>query len=566
MSVGCCLSFQDTAEKVDRPGSFVASSKGAFEETNPEKQDVSKEAATGELKAIAQEGERGSSADSAKEIARKEGQQASMEYADTVLFAAAGVNVPSRPPPLSISTQVSHSPALHSTQPSYLIPSLRMMNPQYGLQQNIHILSSTNSPSVLSSPFVSGGELELPQARNKRDEIREAGTASSVAGGTKNNQEDTSMPTLKNALVPSMGDVVVENGEVQAQQKISESNEGGKGIDSSTYGASNGMESPNRMDREVATRDASMRRTLDAQSDGFNDPKGNTHSNKDRAVDADSAKGELMVNTSDRDLVNENKAIHKSSNVSFEIASANAKATMPVIGTNSTTPITTVGSNPTIPIASASASTSPHVATSTNTTSASDTSTLEARIGATTGSGTGTGAGAGAGVGVAIPTSRDSTSPTDQQIPPYNLDNEIDDVVELLDPLSSFSITPSGPVSPEHPGSSLPGEGMNMDPLNDIEDEEFARNELDNASSDKQKRIPKNGGGGTVFCNCNVDIHTINNYSSNSNMSEVGYYLRSILKELREFEKLMATNSALEERLSNVEKTLSALLHREDKD
>ena len=102
--------------------------------------------------------------------------------------------------------------------------------------------------------------------------------------------------------------------------------------------------------------------------------------------------------------------------------------------------------------------------------------------------------------------------------------------------------------------------------LNDIEDEEFARNELDNASSDKQKRIPKNGGGGTVFCNCTVDIHTINNYSSNSNMSEVGYYLRSILKELREFEKLMATNSALEERLSNVEKTLSALLHREDKD
>ena len=51
-----------------------------------------------------------------------------------------------------------------------------------------------------------------------------------------------------------------------------------------------------------------------------------------------------------------------------------------------------------------------------------------------------------------------------------------------------------------------------MDPLNDIEDEEFARTELGHVSSVKQKKMPKNEGGGIVFSDCNVDIHTLNNY------------------------------------------------------
>ena len=269
------------------------------------------------------------------------------------------------------------------------------------------------------------------------------------------------------------------------------------------------------------------------------------------AVSADSVNTESGANASGSNLGSDNKTIDNPSIANYEIPSANAKTITPMLGSNPTIPTATAIANPTITIASTSTAATPPATASANTatTSTSDASALETRIGA------------------AIATGKDSISPTERGIPTYNLDNEIDDVVELLDPLSSFSITPSGPASPEHPGSNLPTEGMNMDPLNDIEDEEFARNELGHVSSDnKQKKMPKNEGGGIVFSDCNVDIHTLNNYSSSSNMSEVGFYLRSILKELREFQKLMTRNSALEERLSSVESTLNALVHRKDMD
>lgn len=603
-------------------GPFVAS-KIPFEEAKRAKQDVSKEATKGGLKATAQEGERGSSTDSAKESVQKEGQQAPKDYMDSNLFAAAGLNVPSRPPPLSKSAQVSYSPALHSVQPAYLMPSLRIMNPQYGIQQNIRVLPSADASVVFSSQPVSGGEIELPQARIERIETREAGNTSSVASvvpadasaaaitaaatittaatstattsttvptstaantttstttattsttttttstsTSKNTQEDTSMPKLNDAPISSMDDAV-KNGQVQTQQGGSESsesasahnktvqmpneNEGGNGLDTSKHTAASSTISPNQKDREVAAKDAGVQKTIDEPSEGPNTGKHVAQTMNESAVSANSVNTESGANASGSNLRSENKTIDNPSIANYEIPSAHAKAITPTLGTNPTILTTPTITNPTITIASTSTAATPPATASTNTTttSTSDASALETRIGA------------------AIATGKDSTIPTERRIPTYNLDNEIDDVVELLDPLSSFSITPSGPASPEHPGSNLPTEGINMDPLNDIEDEEFARNELGHVSSVKQKKMPKNEGGGIVFSDCNVDIHTLNNYSSSSNMSEVGFYLRSILKELKEFQKLMTRNSALEERLSSVERTLNALVHREDKD
>ena len=602
-------------------GPFVAS-KIPFEEAKRAKQDVSKEATKGGLKATAQEGERGSSTDSAKESVQKEGQQAPKDYMDSNLFAAAGLNVPSRPPPLSKSAQVSYSPALHSVQPAYLMPSLRIMNPQYGIQQNIRVLPSADASVVFSSQPVSGGEIELPQARIERIETREAGNTSSVASvvpadasaaaitaaaitaaatattaaptststtttatstaptststaattaattttsTSKNTQEDTSMPKLNDAPISSMDDAV-KNGLVQTQQGGSESsegasahsktvqmpneNEGGNGIDTSKHTAASSTISPSQKDREVAAKDAGVQKTIDEPSEGPNTGKHVAQTMNESAVSANSVNTESGANASGSNLRSENKTIDNPSVAKYEIPSAHAKAITPTLGTNPTILTAPTITNPTITIASTSTAATPPATASTNTTttSTSDASALETRIGA------------------AIATGKDSTIPTERRIPTYNLDNEIDDVVELLDPLSSFSITPSGPASPEHPGSNLPTEGINMDPLNDIEDEEFARNELGHVSSAKQKKMPKNEGGGIVFSDCNVDIHTLNNYSSSSNMSEVGFYLRSILKELKEFQKLMTRNSALEERLSSVERTLNALVHREDKD
>lgn len=605
-------------------GPFVAS-KIPFEEAKRAKQDVSKEATKGGLKATAQEGERGSSTDSAKESVQKEGQQAPKDYMDSNLFAAAGLNVPSRPPPLSKSAQVSYSPALHSVQPAYLMPSLRIMNPQYGIQQNIRVLPSADASVVFSSQPVSGGEIELPQARIERIETREAGNTSSVASvvpadasaaaitaaatittaatstattsttvptstaantttststttattsttttttstsTSKNTQEDTSMPKLNGAPISSMDDAV-KNGQVQTQQGGSESsesasahnktvqmpneNEGGNGIDISKHTAASSTISPNQKDREVAAKDAGVQKTIDEPSEGPNTGKHVAQTMNESAVSANSVNTESGANASGSNLRSENKTIDNPSIANYEIPSAHAKAITPTLGTNPTILTAPTITNPTITIASTSTAATPPATASTNTTttSTSDASALETRIGA------------------AIATGKDSTIPTERRIPTYNLDNEIDDVVELLDPLSSFSITPSGPASPEHPGSNLPTEGINMDPLNDIEDEEFARNELGHVSSVKQEKMPKNEGGGIVFSDCNVDIHTLNNYSSSSNMSEVGFYLRSILKELKEFQKLMTRNSALEERLSSVERTLNALVHREDKD
>lgn len=606
-------------------GPFVAS-KIPFEEAKRAKQDVSKEATKGGLKATAQEGERGSSTDSAKESVQKEGQQAPKDYMDSNLFAAAGLNVPSRPPPLSKSAQVSYSPALHSVQPAYLMPSLRIMNPQYGIQQNIRVLPSADASVVFSSQPVSGGEIELPQARIERIETREAGNTSSVASvvpadasaaaitaaatittaatstattsttvptstaaptststaattsttaattaattttsTSKNTQEDTSMPKLNDAPISSMDDAV-KNGQVQTQQGGSESsegasahsktvqmpneNEGGNGLDTSKHTAASSTISPNQKDREVAAKDAGVQKTIDEPSEGPNTGKHVAQTMNESAVSANSVNTESGANASGSNLRSDNKTIDNPSIANYEIPSAHAKAIAPTLGTNPTILTAPTITNPTITIASTSTAATPPATASTNTTttSTSDASALETRIGA------------------AIATGKDSTIPTERRIPTYNLDNEIDDVVELLDPLSSFSITPSGPASPEHPGSNLPTEGINMDPLNDIEDEEFARNELGHVSSVKQKKMPKNEGGGIVFSDCNVDIHTLNNYSSSSNMSEVGFYLRSILKELKEFQKLMTRNSALEERLSSVERTLNALVHREDKD
>ena len=602
-------------------GPFVAS-KIPFEEAKRAKQDVSKEATKGGLKATAQEGERGSSTDSAKESVQKEGQQAPKDYMDSNLFAAAGLNVPSRPPPLSKSAQVSYSPALHSVQPAYLIPSLRIMNPQYGIQQNIRVLPSADSPAVFSLQPISGGEIQLPQARIERVETREAGNTSSVASvvpadasaaaitaaatattaatststtttatstaptststaattstttattsitttsTSKNTQEDTSMPKLNDAPISSMDDAV-KNGQVQTQQGGSESsegasahnktvqmpneNEGGNGLDTSKHAAASSTISPNQKDCEVAAKDAGVQKTIDEPSEGPNTGKNVAQTMNESAVGANSVNTESGANASGSNLRSENKTIDKPSIANYEIPSAHAKTITPTLGTNPTILTAPTITNPTITIASTSTTATPPATASTNTTttSTSDASALETRIGA------------------AIATGKDSTTPTERRIPTYTLDNEIDDVVELLDPLSSFSITPSGPASPEHPGSNLPTEGINMDPLNDIEDEEFARNELGHVSSAKQKKIPKNEGGGIVFSDCNVDIHTLNNYSSSSNMSEVGFYLRSILKELKEFQKLMTRNSALEERLSSVERTLNALVHREDKD
>ena len=613
-------------------GPFVAS-KIPFEEAKRAKQDVSKEATKGGLKATAQEGERGSSTDSAKESVQKEGQQAPKDYMDSNLFAAAGLNVPSRPPPLSKSAQVSYSPALHSVQPAYLMPSLRIMNPQYGIQQNIRVLPSADSPAVFSLQPISGGEIQLPQARIERVETREAGNTSSVASvvpadasaaaitaaaitaaaitaaatattaatststtttatstaptststaattsntaattaattttsTSKNIQEDTSMPKLNDAPISSMDDAV-KNGQVQTQQGGSESsegasahnktvqmpneNEGGNGIDISKHTAASSTISPNQKDREVAAKDAGVQKTIDEPSEGPNTGKHVAQTMNESAVSANSVNTESGANASGSNLRSENKTIDNPSIANYEIPSAHAKAITPTLGTNPTILTAPTITNPTITIASTSTAATPPATASTNTTttSTSDASALETRIGA------------------AIATGKDSTIPTERRIPTYTLDNEIDDVVELLDPLSSFSITPSGPASPEHPGSNLPTEGINMDPLNDIEDEEFARNELGHVSSVKQKKMPKNEGGGIVFSDCNVDIHTLNNYSSSSNMSEVGFYLRSILKELKEFQKLMTRNSALEERLSSVERTLNALVHREDKD
>lgn len=602
-------------------GPFVAS-KIPFEEAKRAKQDVSKEATKGGLKATAQEGERGSSTDSAKESVQKEGQQAPKDYMDSNLFAAAGLNVPSRPPPLSKSAQVSYSPALHSVQPAYLMPSLRIMNPQYGIQQNIRVLPSADSPAVFSLQPISGGEIQLPQARIERVETREAGNTSSVASvvpadasaaaitaaatattaatststtttatstaptststaattstttattsitttsTSKNIQEDTSMPKLNDAPISSM-DGAVKNGQVQTQQGGSESsegasahsktvqmpneNEGGNGIDTSKHTAASSTISPNQKDREVAAKDAGVQKTIDEPSDGPNTGKHVAQTMKESAVSANSVNTESGANASGSNLRSEKKTIDKPSIANYEIPSAHVKTITPTLGTNPTILTAPTITNPTITIASTSTTATPPATASTNTTttSTSDASALETRMGA------------------AIATGKDSTIPTERRIPTYTLDNEIDDVVELLDPLSSFSITPSGPASPEHPGSNLPTEGINMDPLNDIEDEEFARNELGHVSSVKQKKMPKNEGGGIVFSDCNVDIHTLNNYSSSSNMSEVGFYLRSILKELKEFQKLMTRNSALEERLSSVERTLNALVHREDKD
>lgn len=606
-------------------GPFVAS-KIPFEEAKRAKQDVSKEATKGGLKATAQEGERGSSTDSAKESVQKEGQQAPKDYMDSNLFAAAGLNVPSRPPPLSKSAQVSYSPALHSVQPAYLMPSLRIMNPQYGIQQNIRVLPSADASVVFSSQPVSGGEIELPQARIERIETREAGNTSSVASvvpadapaatitaaatittaatstattsttvptstaantttststttattstttttttttsTSKNTQEDTSMPKLNDAPISSMDDAV-KNGQVQTQQGGSESsegasahsktvqmpneNEGGNGLDTSKHTAASSTISPNQKDREVAAKDAGVQKTIDEPSEGPNTGKHVAQTMNESAVSANSVNTESGANASGSNLRSDNKTIDNPSVANYKIPSAHAKAIAPTLGTNPTILTAPTITNPTITIASTSTAATPPATASTNTTttSTSDASALETRIGA------------------AIATGKDSTIPTERRIPTYNLDNEIDDVVELLDPLSSFSITPSGPASPEHPGSNLPTEGINMDPLNDIEDEEFARNELGHVSSVKQKKMPKNEGGGIVFSDCNVDIHTLNNYSSSSNMSEVGFYLRSILKELKEFQKLMTRNSALEERLSSVERTLNALVHREDKD
>ena len=601
-------------------GPFVAS-KIPFEEAKRAKQDVSKEATKGGLKATAQEGERGSSTDSAKESVQKEGQQAPKDYMDSNLFAAAGLNVPSRPPPLSKSAQVSYSPALHSVQPAYLMPSLRIMNPQYGIQQNIRVLPSADASVVFSSQPVSGGEIELPQARIERIETREAGNTSSVASvvpadasaaaitatitaaaitaaatattaatttsttttatstaptststaattttsTSKNTQEDTSMPKLNDAPISSMDDAV-KNGQVQTQQGGSESsesasahnktvqmpneNEGGNGLDTSKHTAASSTISPNQKDREVAAKDAGVQKTIDEPSEGPNTGKHVAQTMNESAVSANSVNTESGANASGSNLRSENKTIDNPSVAKYEIPSAHAKAITPTLGTNPTILTAPTITNPTITIASTSTAATPPATASTNTTttSTSDASALETRMGA------------------AIATGKDSTIPTERRIPTYTLDNEIDDVVELLDPLSSFSITPSGPASPEHPGSNLPTEGINMDPLNDIEDEEFSRNELGHVSSAKQKKMPKNEGGGIVFSDCNVDIHTLNNYSSSSNMSEVGFYLRSILKELKEFQKLMTRNSALEERLSSVERTLNALVHREDKD
>ena len=602
-------------------GPFVAS-KIPFEEAKRAKQDVSKEATKGGLKATAQEGERGSSTDSAKESVQKEGQQAPKDYMNSNLFAAAGLNVPSRPPPLSKSAQVSYSPALHSVQPAYLMPSLRIMNPQYGIQQNIRVLPSADSPAVFSLQPISGGEIQLPQARIERVETREAGNTSSVASvvpadasaaainatitaaaitaaattttatstaptststaattsttaattaattttsTSKNIQEDTSMPKLNDAPISSM-DGAVKNGQVQTQQGGSESsegasahsktvqmpneNEGGNGLDTSKHTAASSTISPNQKDREVAAKDAGVQKTIDEPSEGPNTGKNVAQTMNESAVSANSVNTEGGANASGSNLRSENKTIDNPSVAKYEIPSAHAKTITPTLGTNPTILTAPTITNPTITIASTSTTATPPATTSTNTTttSTSDASALETRMGA------------------AIATGKDSTIPTERRIPTYTLDNEIDDVVELLDPLSSFSITPSGPASPEHPGSNLPTEGINMDPLNDIEDEEFARNELGHVSSVKQKKMPKNEGGGIVFSDCNVDIHTLNNYSSSSNMSEVGFYLRSILKELKEFQKLMTRNSALEERLSSVERTLNALVHREDKD
>ena len=602
-------------------GPFVAS-KIPFEEAKRAKQDVSKEATKGGLKATAQEGERGSSTDSAKESVQKEGQQAPKDYMDSNLFAAAGLNVPSRPPPLSKSAQVSYSPALHSVQPAYLMPSLRIMNPQYGIQQNIRVLPSADSPAVFSLQPISGGEIQLPQARIERVETREAGNTSSVASvfpadasaaaitaaatattadtststtttatstaptststaattstttattsitttsTSKNTQEDTSMPKLNDAPISSMDDAV-KNGQVQTQQGGSESsegasahnktvqmpneNEGGNGLDTSKHAAASSTISPNQKDCEVAAKDAGVQKTIDEPSEGPNTGKNVAQTMNESAVGANSVNTESGANASGSNLRSGNKTIDKPSIANYEIPSAHVKTITPTLGTNPTILTAPTITNPTITIASTSTTATPPATASTNTTttSTSDASALETRI------------------GTAIATGKDSTTPTERRIPTYTLDNEIDDVVELLDPLSSFSITPSGPASPEHPGSNLPTEGINMDPLNDIEDEEFARNELGHVSSVKQKKMPKNEGGGIVFSDCNVDIHTLNNYSSNSNMSEVGFYLRSILKELKEFQKLMTRNSALEERLSSVERTLNALVHREDKD
>ena len=589
-------------------GPFVAS-KVPFEEAKRAKQDVGKEAPKGELKASAQDGERGSGSDAAKESAPKEGQQAAKEYADSNLFAAAGLNVPSRPPPLSKSAQVSHSPVLHPVQPAYLMSSLRIMNPQYGIQQNIRVVPSAGSPSAFSSSqLASGGEIELPQARIERVETREAGNTSSVASSvpadasaaatvsttvsattasattasaatasaatvastsiaaSKNTQEDTSSPKLNDAAMSSMDDAV-ENGEVQTQQggsesseganaqnktvQMSDENEGGKSIDTSTHAASSSANSPNQRDREVAARDTSVQKSIDEPREGPSAAKDVAQTKNESAAIADSVNMESGANASGSDLTTESKTINSNPPIAtLETPSANARTITPTLGANPATPPATAITNPTITIASTSTTATPPATASANTTatSTSDASTLETRIGA------------------AIAAGKDSASPAERRLPAYDLDNEIDDVVELLDPLSSFSITPSGPASPEHPGSNLQTEGINMDPLNDIEDGEFARNELGQVSSDKQKKIPRNEGGGIVFSDCNVDIHTLNNYSSSSNMSEVGYYLRSILKELREFQKLMTRNSALEERLSSVERTLNALVHREDKD
>lgn len=155
--------------------------------------------------------------------------------------------------------------------------------------------------------------------------------------------------------------------------------------------------------------------------------------------------------------------------------------------------------------------------------------------------------------------------PTSGRIPTYSLGNELDDIEELIDPLSSFSIPPSGPASPEHVESGLPVDQINMDPLNDIGHEEFIENEEDNEFTNKKGKIVRNEKGGIIITDCRVDIQTLNNNAAGLNMSELGFYLQSILKELKECQRLLVKNSSLEERLSNVEQSLSRITQNEGK-
>ena len=124
---------------------------------------------------------------SPKESQHIEIPQPSVNSPNPTLLASAGVNVPSRPPPLSKSAQSAPPATIYSTPPIFLIPSLATVNLQYGLPHDLRPLPSLNSSEPFSALPLAGSELEASQARVESGEHGEGPANASLLPASVSN-------------------------------------------------------------------------------------------------------------------------------------------------------------------------------------------------------------------------------------------------------------------------------------------------------------------------------------------------------------------------------------------